>query len=189
MAGSEKTGPEAALPDLFAGRLVIVTPTRRTRPDTVRDAAAFWTALGADVIAMNPEAHDEALAEVSHLPHLVAAVIAQSTPKAHLPIAASGWRDTTRIAAGDAQLWTEILLDNRPNVLKSLARFEKTLAGVRAALERGDSRSPSAVASGSQTNPRCCGKLTFIRPRVSQTAPPGKLRLKRPIWAWRAIWR
>ena len=78
------------MPDLFAGRLVIVTPTRRTRPDTVRDAAAFWTALGADVITMNPEAHDEALAEVSHLPHLLAAVIAQSTPKAHLPIAASG---------------------------------------------------------------------------------------------------
>jgi prephenate dehydrogenase len=152
LAGSEKTGPESALPDLFAGRLVIVTPTRRTRPDTVRDAAAFWTALGADVITMKPEAHDEALAEVSHLPHLLAAVIAQSTPKAHLPIAASGWRDTTRIAAGDAQLWTEILLDNRPNVLKSLARFEKTLAGVRAALERGDSAALQRLLAAAKRN-------------------------------------
>ncbi len=139
LAGSEKTGPESADADLLVGRLVVITPTRRTPAGVAEDAAAFWLALGADVVPMSPAAHDAAVAGSSHLPHLLASVIAQATPEAALPLTASGWRDTTRIAAGDPELWTEILLDNRANVLKSLARFEKTLSGVRAALERGDS--------------------------------------------------
>jgi prephenate dehydrogenase len=89
---------------------------------------------------MDPEAHDAALASTSHLPHLMASLLAGATPCADLPLTATGWEDTTRIAAGDPDLWTQIFLDNRANVLKSLARFEKTMQQAKAAIERGDAK-------------------------------------------------
>jgi prephenate dehydrogenase len=87
---------------------------------------------------MTPEEHDEAVAAISHLPHAVACVLAEATESAHFPLAASGWRDTTRIAAGDPGLWTPILMANRANVLKGMGEFEKTWAALRRALEQGD---------------------------------------------------
>jgi prephenate dehydrogenase len=90
---------------------------------------------------MSPEEHDAALASTSHFPHLLASILAGATPKADLPLTATGWEDTTRIAAGDPAMWTQIFLDNRANVLKSLARFEKTMQQARAAIERGDAKS------------------------------------------------
>jgi prephenate dehydrogenase len=138
LAGGEKAGPENATADLFEGRVAIVTPTDRTPRTVVRDATEFWASLGARVITMSPEEHDEAVAAISHLPHLLASAVARCTPKERLDLAASGWRDTTRIAAGDAELWTQILLSNRRNVLKSLARFEKTVSRFKAALKNDD---------------------------------------------------
>jgi prephenate dehydrogenase len=140
LAGSEKSGPEAASADLFEGRIVVVTPCSTTREGVAADAADFWSALGATVFMMSPEEHDAALASTSHLPHLLASLLAGATPRADLPLTATGWQDTTRIAAGDPELWTQILLDNRRNVLKSLARFEKTVNRAKTALERGDSK-------------------------------------------------
>ena len=87
---------------------------------------------------MSPEQHDAALASTSHLPHLLASLLAGATPRADLPLTATGWEDTTRIAAGDPELWTQIFLDNRRNVLKSLARFEKTMKRATVALTKGD---------------------------------------------------
>ena len=138
LAGGEKAGVEHATADLFAGRVAIVTPTERTPRTVVRDATEFWASLGARVITMSPAEHDEAVAAISHLPHLLASAVARSTPKERLDLAASGWRDTTRIAAGDAELWTQILLANRRNVLKSLARFEKTVSRFKDALKNDD---------------------------------------------------
>jgi prephenate dehydrogenase len=140
LAGSEKSGVAFARADLFEGRVVVVTPSKKNSADDVQATGDFWSSLGATVLMMSPEAHDKALAGTSHVPHLIAAAAAASTEKSDLPLAASGWRDLTRIAAGDPELWTQILLENQAYALKSLGRFEKTVAAFRTALERGDRR-------------------------------------------------
>ena len=104
LAGDHRTGPEHARADLFDGRTVVVTPTRATRPAAVTEVSGFWESLGANVTTMTPAEHDAALAMTSHLPHLVAVALAAATPTELLPLAASGWRDTTRIAGGDPKL-------------------------------------------------------------------------------------
>jgi prephenate dehydrogenase len=140
LAGSEKNGCEHARADLFDGRVVVVTPARKTSTDDIQRTADFWSSLGAVVHVMSPAAHDRALAATSHLPHVIAAALARSTQREDLPLTAGGWRDSTRIAAGDVELWSQILLDNRENVAKALKRFEKSLAVFRSAIERGDRR-------------------------------------------------
>lgn len=135
---AEKRRASSSSSDLFEGRVSIVTPTEQTPDDVKNEACEFWASLGSRVVTMNPEEHDEAVAAISHLPHLVASAIAASTPLERLDLAAGGWRDTTRIAAGDAELWTQILLANRANVLKSLERFEKTVSEFKAAIENRD---------------------------------------------------
>jgi prephenate dehydrogenase len=140
LAGSEKTGCEHAQADLFDGRTVVVTPTLASSKQDVRRATEFWSSLGAAVINMTPSAHDFALAFTSHLPHVIASALSRCTLPKQLPLTAGGWRGCTRIAAGDAELWTQILLDNRDNVLKSLDKFETMLAGLRTAIEQRDRR-------------------------------------------------
>jgi prephenate dehydrogenase len=101
---------------------------------------------------MTPLDHDQAVAMTSHATHMIAAALAAATPAHALPLAASGWRDTTRIAAGDPQLWLQILLTNRQEVLKSLGKFEKVLAMFRTALARGDAtRLMQLLDAGKQT--------------------------------------
>ncbi len=143
LAGSEQSGPLSAKDDLFDNRVVVVTPARHSDSRHVDLIEQFWKSLGGQVTRMSPRAHDEALAAISHLPHLLASMLAAATPKKHLPLAATGWQDTTRIAAGDVDLWRDILGQNRDHVLKSLGKFEKWLAKFRTALERDD---PAQIA-------------------------------------------
>jgi prephenate dehydrogenase len=138
LAGSEKTGPAAARADLLQDRVVVITPTAATARRDVSRLSQFWSSLGANVVRMSPDKHDQIVSEISHVPHLVAAALAAATPRKPLSMAAGGWHDTTRVAAGDPRLWTPIFTTNRAAVLKSLARFEKTLTSVRRALESGD---------------------------------------------------
>jgi prephenate dehydrogenase len=138
LAGSEKTGVEFARPDLFENRVVVVTPTKQTKPDDIETAGEFWSSLGAKVLSLPPDIHDAALAGTSHLPHLIASALAGVTPPDQLNLTAGGWRDVTRIAAADPALWTQILLENRVHVLKSLRGFEKTVQAIRSAMERED---------------------------------------------------
>ncbi len=138
LAGNEKRGPRHADPELFAGRVVVVTPGQATAADDVRTVAQFWQALGARVMEMSPEDHDLAVAATSHLPHLAASAIAGSTPERYVTLTASGWQDTTRIAAGDPLLWRQIMLANRANLLAALSRLEDSLAQWRQALESAD---------------------------------------------------
>ncbi|MEX2118080.1 MAG: prephenate dehydrogenase/arogenate dehydrogenase family protein [Pirellulales bacterium] len=145
LAGSEKSGPAAAAADLFVDRTVVVTPTRATREEDLASLDAFWTALGARVIRMSPEAHDRALAATSHLPHLAASALAASTPQGDLGLTASGWVDTTRVAAGDPELWQQIFMSNRANVLTALARYEKVLDSLRRCLEQGNKKKLTAI--------------------------------------------
>lgn len=138
LAGDHRAGPESARAELLEGRTVVVTPSDATPSEITERAAAFWQALGAEVTLMSPAAHDAALARTSHLPHLLAAALAGATPADVLPLAAGGWRDTTRVAAGSPALWRDILLANRRHVLQSLADATDQLAAFREALATGD---------------------------------------------------
>jgi prephenate dehydrogenase len=138
MAGSEKTGPEFAQDDLFEERLTVLTPTAETAEADVVRAEQFWRSLGSHVIRTTPEAHDEAVAAASHVPHVVAAALSAATPPEVLEFAATGWCATTRVAGGDAELWRQILVENRAHVLQSLDNFAKVLAQFRTALADDD---------------------------------------------------
>src|SRR5262249_6847692 len=120
------------------GRVVVVTPTERTDPRALDQAHAFWGALGARVVEMTPEDHDRALAVTSHLPHLVAAALAGTLPPELRGLTATGFRDTTRVAAGDPALWTAIFLHNREAVLQALRPLGAALDHFRDALQAGD---------------------------------------------------
>jgi prephenate dehydrogenase len=138
LAGSEKQGSASARPDLFHDRVVILTPTSDTNGEAVGRVSSFWQSIGARVQRMSPESHDRAVALTSHLPHLVASALAGLLPPELAGLTAGGFRDTTRVAAGDPQLWSGILDANRQEILAVLARFEDRLGGFRKALEDAD---------------------------------------------------
>ncbi len=137
LAGDHRTGVDFARGDLFEGRKVIVTPTEHTHRAAVVEVGGFWQTLGAEVVVMSPAEHDQALAATSHLPHLIASALALATPKDLLPLAASGWRDTTRVAAGDPEMWRAIFATNRQEVLEALKRFERWTGELREILTLG----------------------------------------------------
>ena len=137
LAGSHERGPQAADGDLFVGSRVILTPGDADR-SAVEAVTRFWTGMGAEVIEMNALEHDQRLACSSHLPHIVASALASATPEEALSFTAGGWRDTTRIAAADPELWADILIDNQTAVYQELGQFEDRLRAFREALEAGD---------------------------------------------------
>jgi prephenate dehydrogenase len=141
MAGSERAGYAVARVDLYQGATVVLTPTETTDAAAAKSIAEFWSALGARVVALDPATHDRAVAAISHLPHvaawaLVDAVVAFE-PDA-LQIAARGFKDTTRIAASDPDVWREILVDNREAVQASLRAFRQALDDLEALVVSGD---------------------------------------------------
>ena len=138
MAGAERSGLAAARADLFDGCVCLLTPLAgRTAPDALATVANFWEELGARVRQMTPEAHDEAVAAVSHLPHVLAAALAGWPGEDARACAGPGWRDMTRVAAGSPELWTEILSRNRAPVTKALQAYIERLRGVSELLESG----------------------------------------------------
>jgi prephenate dehydrogenase len=142
LAGSEKRGPEHADADLFQGRVTVVTPTPRTDRAAVERAVAFWQALDSRVLLMSPEEHDRALAMTSHLPHLLASALAGILPPGLRPLAATGFRDTTRVAAGDPSLWTAIFMQNREALIDALGELQSQVSEFKRALIAGD---PAAI--------------------------------------------
>jgi prephenate dehydrogenase len=138
LAGSEKAGVEHARADLFEGRVTIVTPGGSCDEDAQFNVMEFWGALGSGVVTMTPEDHDDALAVTSHLPHAVAAAVAGVTEPDLLSLTAGGFRDVTRIAAGDPHLWAAIFRTNRAAVLAALAAFTARLDTFRDLLDAGD---------------------------------------------------
>lgn len=138
LAGSEKRGPEHADAELFANRVTVLTPTAASDREAVERLTEFWQALGSRVVRLSPRDHDDAVALTSHLPHLAAASLAGILPDELRPLAASGFRDTTRVAGGDADLWSAIFAQNRGAVLAALARFRARLDDYAAALEADD---------------------------------------------------
>jgi cyclohexadieny/prephenate dehydrogenase len=139
LAGSEKQGAENARDDLFDGRVCVLTPTPGTNPAAVEQAALFWQALGCEVMRVTPEEHDLALATTSHLPHFVAALLAAQLPTKWRPFTATGFRDTTRIAAGDPALWAAIARENALALAHALDQFAGRLDELRKAVLNQDS--------------------------------------------------
>jgi len=145
IAGAERTGPEAADADLFRDRTVVVTPVEENGPDARRRLTGMWEMCGAKVVAMDPSAHDTALASVSHLPHFLSAVyMAQvagaSDADLRLALAGTGFRDFTRIAAGSPEVWRDIFLANRSALLAELDLFKAELDHLEQALQGSDAR-------------------------------------------------
>jgi prephenate dehydrogenase len=134
IAGSEKSGPSYAQADLFDGRMVVLTPTKNTRAEDFDLLEEFWRGLGSVVVKMSPEEHDRALAMTSHLPHAAAAALAVALPEKYFRLSGTGILDCTRLASGDPQLWKQILLMNRENVLTALEQFGGKLTALHAAV-------------------------------------------------------
>jgi prephenate dehydrogenase len=152
LAGSEKSGPAAATADLFEGRVAILTPTKNTRAEDYDLLADFWSALGSVVVKMSPEEHDQALALTSHLPHAVASSLAAAIPESLFRLSGTGLLDTTRIASGDPQLWSQIFLTNRQNVLAGMERFTAQLAALADAIRRGDAEALQHILAQGKDN-------------------------------------
>ncbi len=141
MAGSENTGMEHARSDLFERAACILTPVDDTPADGLARIRAFWEALGMVLFTMAPEQHDEIVAHVSHLPHILAASLCgclSAKDPAWGSLSGGGLRDTTRIASGDPRLWQQILEQNREEVLRAIHGFEKELLGFKSALQNKD---------------------------------------------------
>jgi prephenate dehydrogenase len=138
LAGGTASGYEHARQDLLCGSLVIVTPSSQTPPERLARTEHLWQSLQAQTHCMSPADHDIALAQTSHLPHIVAAALAAVTPPELLPLTGPGWKGTTRVAKGNAKLWRQILEENRLPALQALENFAKVLEHWRRALESGD---------------------------------------------------
>jgi prephenate dehydrogenase len=135
IAGSERSGAGASRADLFSGRTCVLTPTLATSPEAIQKARWFWEGLGCRLVEMGPEEHDKALAQTSHLPHVLAAALALCVDPENHSLSAGAFRDMTRIAASDGGLWRDIFLSNRKslenaldNTVKELLRFRGMLA-------------------------------------------------------------
>ncbi|MCA9128484.1 MAG: prephenate dehydrogenase/arogenate dehydrogenase family protein [Planctomycetales bacterium] len=136
LAGSEKSGVEFADSELFEDKIAVITPLQCSAAVADR-TERFWQLLGSQTVRMTPDAHDQAIARTSHLPHVVASALAGATPSDVLPLVASGWRDTTRVAAGNVEMWRQIVSENRKSVLESLQEFSRSLESWIQALENG----------------------------------------------------
>jgi len=135
IAGSEKRGVEFSRADLFTNQLCILTPTAQTHPGSLERIDEFWRSLGMRIERLSPENHDRLLADVSHLPHLLAAALVAMQVDAGLELSGKGFLDTTRIAGGDGGLWRDIFLDNSDNLKAGISRLKSQLASVEQMLD------------------------------------------------------
>ncbi|HZZ03858.1 prephenate dehydrogenase, partial [Paraburkholderia sp.] len=155
IAGREASGPDAALPDLYVNRNVVLCPLPENAPEAVERVAAMWRATGACVRDMTPEQHDRVLASVSHLPHVLSFALVEqilNSPDAALKFsfAAGGFRDFTRIAASSPEMWRDVCVANRVALLDELDAYTAVLARLRAAIEAADGAALEAVFARSR---------------------------------------
>ena len=144
MAGSEKTGYENSSADLYDGASVIITPNRYNSRETLTRVIGFWESLGAEAVISSPEQHDLCVSYTSHLPRLMAALLvkvlrdfspAVKDAECLGPFIGKGYRDTTRIASGSAEMWRDIIITNRDYILQSLGAFTDELEELKRMIE------------------------------------------------------
>lgn len=170
MAGAEKNGVAAARADLFVNAVCVVTPTRKSDPEAVRQIERLWEAVGGRLLRLAPEDHDALVSRSSHLPHVVAAGLANLVldprrPKAQARLCANGFRDTTRIASGTPEMWRDIALANRKHLSQALATFLKDLQSFRRAVAKGDAQAlQKYFESAKKRRDKWSGKLSSASP-------------------------
>ena len=127
MAGSENTGVQFASIDLFRSSICFIAKTKKTKSFAYEIVNELWTQLGAECVVIDPRVHDRIVAFISHLPHLISVALVDCVPDKYLRYAASGFKDTTRIAAGSAEVWHDITFSNRKAILAGISKFEAAL--------------------------------------------------------------
>jgi len=150
IAGTEHSGVEASLEGLFRDRRVILTPLESTRAEAISKVREMWEATGARVIEMDAHHHDEVLAATSHLPHMLAYTLVDVLGRMEERVeifryAAGGFRDFTRIASSDPQMWHDICISNRDALVHALEHFSDDLGDAIDAIKRGDSEAIKAL--------------------------------------------
>ncbi|HBF34538.1 TPA: prephenate dehydrogenase/arogenate dehydrogenase family protein [Candidatus Sumerlaeota bacterium] len=171
MAGSEKSGAEHARANLYEGATVVLTPDLRTQDAALDIVRSFWQALGMTAVEMLPARHDNLVARLSHLPHLVAsALVAQTevnpagTAEMMRAVAGPGFRDSTRIAMGSVDMWTDILIDNRDAMLTAIDQIEDVLRDLRDSIDKKDRESLGAFLD----------HASKVRTQYNTTGNPGQ---------------
>jgi prephenate dehydrogenase len=155
MAGSEKSGAEAARADLFVGAVTLVCPELAGDMASVQLVKGFWEELGTRVVLASVAAHDQMVAAMSHLPHLIAALLVRhvaATNSAALELSGPGFRDSTRIASGAPELWTDILLSNSDAVKQQLLAFKDLLEEAFTLLSEKDAKKLQALLDDAKQN-------------------------------------
>jgi len=138
IAGSEQRGVEFSRDDLFEDAMCILTATDKTNRRAVQTLKRFWSELGCFVKLMEPAEHDRIFANVSHLPHVVAAALTNASSSEELKFAGKGFMDTSRIASGPVNIWADVLLSNPDNVAKGIDRTITELSKLKRAVEGRD---------------------------------------------------
>ena len=161
MAGREVAGPSSAQADLFQGRAWILTPTSMTEESSIDLAKELVEALGATAYIMSAPAHDSLLARISHLPQITSTALAGAIEQLgdNLNLSGQGLRDMTRIANSDGELWSEILLENRNEVLMAISEYQQIIANLKDALEsRDESALKNLFINGNKGRAKVSGK-------------------------------
>lgn len=156
IAGTEKSGVDASRADLFQGRRVILTPLTHTDAAAIDAVRHMWRQIGAEVVEMSVEHHDEILGATSHLPHILAFTLVDTLARLHehaeiFRFAAGGFRDFTRIASSDPVMWRDICLANRDAIVTMIDRFQGDLMVLREAILAGDDRHIEAIFARAKT--------------------------------------
>ncbi len=138
LAGSEQRGIKNSQSNLFLKSICIITPQKNTNKQSLNRITELWRMVGADTIIISALEHDKILSYVSHLPHLVAFSLMKSVPVKYLKFSAGSLRDTTRIAASPSNIWIDIFLSNKQNLLKGIRSFRDNLESLKLAILRDD---------------------------------------------------
>lgn len=146
MAGTEKSGPENAFPELYDNSEVLITPTENTDATALEKLSAMWRLIGSRVNILSPAAHDELVAYTSHIPHVMSLALTQTvlecddeqTRARRYSGCASGFRDTSRISSSSPRMWREIIEHNQTAVLEGVKQAEKNYRRLAEIIERGD---------------------------------------------------
>ena len=165
MAGSEKMGVLASRADLYEGAVCVVTPTKKSNHRAAIKEERLWKSVGARVLKLSPEVHDQLVARSSHLPHLLATqlvnlVLDGKSATDQAALCATGFRDTTRIASGSPEMWRDIAVANRGNITKALDQFIVELSSLRKRVRDGDEKNLARFfEQAKQRRDAWCGKI------------------------------
>jgi prephenate dehydrogenase len=145
IAGSEKRGVEYARDDLLVNARCILTKVRGTHAAAIEVVEDFWSKLGCNTEIMSPTNHDRIFGMVSHLPHMTAAALVNSVSQQNLKFAGRGFIDTTRVASGPSNVWTDILMTNSETCVEAIGKLVTQLQTLQAAIAAEDAQEVNKI--------------------------------------------